>query len=55
MANLVPDLVRPQQINVINVLADILNKDVIEALSKTDQEAVQHFSKSVAITLGRLG
>jgi hypothetical protein len=36
-------------------LAEILDTDIIQQLSEKNEEMLNHFSKTVAITLGRLG
>jgi len=55
IAGILPDTVKKHQIAIINSLADILNKDIIQELSKRNEDVLRHFAKTVAITLGRLG
>ena len=51
-----PEQVKPILNDIINTLAELLNTDVITQLSnKHDEKLLSHFSKTISITLGRLG
>lgn len=41
--------------DIINTLAEILNTDILTQLCERNDDLIKHFSKTVAITLGRLG
>eukprot|EP00347_Sterkiella_histriomuscorum_P015989 403354925 len=41
--------------SIIQTLSDILNQDLLTQLSLKNEEILKHFSKTISITLGRLG
>lgn len=50
-----PEFVKPFLIEIMNSLAEILNTDIITQLSQRNELFLQHFAKTVSITMGRLG
>lgn len=55
ISNLLPEKIKPFLIDIIATLAEILNTDILTQLSKSNEQLLKHFAKTVAITLGRLG
>lgn len=56
VAQRAPEQVRPILSEIINVLAELLNTDVLNQLqSQDDDPLLRHFAKTISITLGRLG
>ena len=51
----IPDYIKPHLVYIVDTLAKILNTDILAQLSQRNQNLLDHFARSVAITLGRLG
>ena len=51
----IPEYIKPHLVYIVEALAKILNTDILAQLSQRNQNLLDHFSRSVAITLGRLG
>lgn len=55
IANKVPDQIKDHLVDIINILGNILNTDIINQLTKKNEQMLRHFAKTISITLGRLG
>lgn len=55
LANKCPDQMKEHMIDIIDILAGILNTGILTKLREKDEQILKHFSKTISITLGRLG
>lgn len=51
----IPEYIKPHLVYIVETLAKILNTDISAQLSQKNQNLLDHYARSVAISLGRLG